>query len=133
MHSSLILFDHLTSQPAHPLPFFVIGKEGHNLSREVVRMENPTSPSCLDQEIRNLRTVIGVATEQYRLRPLSRLQQIVPTDRNECASNERHYRLPVDPRQFAPRIEHDHTRTGRPHHAGQCRAGDGDKGIPNRL
>ena len=118
LQGSLILFDHLTSRPAHPLPFLVIRKEGQYLSREVLRLENPTAPSRLNQQVCNLRTVVGVGTEQHRLRPLSRLQQIVSTNRNECASDERHHSFPVDRSQFAPRIEHHHTGTGRPQRAG---------------
>ncbi len=118
LQGSLILFDHLTSRPAHPLPFRIIREEGHNLLCEILRLENPTATSRLDQEVCNLRTVIGVGTEQHRLRPLSRLQQIVSTNRNECASDERHHSFPVDRSQFAPRVEQHHTGAGRPQRAG---------------
>jgi hypothetical protein len=57
LQGSLILFDHLTSRPAHPLPFFVIGKEDLDLLRELFRLENPTAPSRLNQEVCNFRTV----------------------------------------------------------------------------
>jgi hypothetical protein len=74
LQGSLILFDHLASRAAHPLSFLAIGKEGHDLLCEVIRLKDPSTPSCLDQQICNLRTMVGVVTEQHRLRPLSRLQ-----------------------------------------------------------
>jgi hypothetical protein len=48
LQGSLILFDHLTSRLAHPFPLLVIRKEGQYLFGEIICVENPTTPSCLD-------------------------------------------------------------------------------------
>ncbi len=52
--------------------------------------------------------MVRIGSEQNRLRPDGRLEQVMPADRNQRASDIGHHRLSIQWGQFAARIENDH-------------------------